>query len=230
MDLFKASRQWAERPGFAQGMTWLSQQGNYTDERVKIDRAAGKILEMFEIEKEYLNTLDGEARVQMEKYLRETIYEKEMFCPACKSKLVLGGLKKYETLLDHVSDPNGESEPAHTFICVNPECEVSKRDCFWDTMGEFFSRFNPKEIKFINNNDAPFGSFQRELNAQLHSEKRHYFYIGPKKYAWTLSFNWIVGANENGEVIKKRPHIRVTGKWFGKFGTWIDWCPLGDIK
>lgn len=61
-----------------------------------------------------------------------------MKCPNCKTELSAGPEKRYETLLDHVSDPNADGYPERpTFICENTSCELHKI-AFWDEYGDFY--------------------------------------------------------------------------------------------
>jgi hypothetical protein len=65
---------------------------------------------------------------KIKKYYYNAIREKfrkshNVPCSVCGKPLVEGGLKNYETLNDHVFDPNGESGPAPTLICNNVNCE-----------------------------------------------------------------------------------------------------------
>lgn len=50
-----------------------------------------------------------------------------LFCPACKKRLHLGIIieEKYETLTEHVSDPNQKSPWKPIFWCLTKECELS---------------------------------------------------------------------------------------------------------
>lgn len=58
-----------------------------------------------------------------------------MKCPFCNKELNIGEDKEYETLLDHVLNPNQESFPLRpTYFCT---CEKSF-DCFWNETGEFY--------------------------------------------------------------------------------------------
>jgi len=59
-----------------------------------------------------------------------------MKCPYCKKKLVAGSLKRYETLGEHVMNPNQEYHPPRkTFIC---SCTPS---IFWDSFGDCYQMF-----------------------------------------------------------------------------------------
>lgn len=58
-----------------------------------------------------------------------------MKCPFCKRPLVPGESKKYETLADHVFDPNKTDYPLRpTFICG---CLLSQ-GAYWDEYGDFY--------------------------------------------------------------------------------------------
>ena len=65
---------------------------------------------------------------------------KPFLCPNCETELVLGpGTKVYETLCDHVSDPNSDSLPAREYyVCPNAACELHDK-AFWDDWGDFYS-------------------------------------------------------------------------------------------
>ena len=59
-----------------------------------------------------------------------------MLCPFCKKKLIPGKLKSYETLVEHVCDPNNEEVVLRpTYVCT---CSFSK-NFFWDTEGDFYT-------------------------------------------------------------------------------------------
>ena len=61
----------------------------------------------------------------------------KMACPFCGKELTKGEKKRYETLIDHVDDPNRENYPLRdTWVC---NCEKSK-DGFWDMFGDYYSK------------------------------------------------------------------------------------------
>jgi hypothetical protein len=58
-----------------------------------------------------------------------------MKCPKCKSELVFGKREIYETLVEHVSNPNDENLPLRwTYVCPN-KCY----DGFYDDYGAYYS-------------------------------------------------------------------------------------------
>jgi hypothetical protein len=65
-------------------------------------------------------------------------YHKEYLCPFCGNKLARGEDEEYETLMEHVEDPNGEyGDPGkrETWVC---SCSMSVQS-FWDAMGDFYT-------------------------------------------------------------------------------------------
>jgi len=74
-------------------------------------------------------------------------------CPNCRTCLVESDSKRrYETRDEHISDPNGESEPKTFFYCRNGECEIAWPACFWDHAGDFYIRFSPTTEKWYDAN------------------------------------------------------------------------------
>lgn len=67
-----------------------------------------------------------------------------MRCPKCKTELVNGESQQYETLLEHVSDPNLEDYPFRpTFICPN-KCFNG----FYDEWGDYYGRDMATEERY----------------------------------------------------------------------------------
>jgi len=62
--------------------------------------------------------------------------QKPLLCPFCGKELILGEQRKYETLADHVCDPNREDYPLrNTYVCTCGDALNS----FWDEWGAFYS-------------------------------------------------------------------------------------------
>jgi hypothetical protein len=102
----------------------------------------------------------------------------KMSCPCCKSKLEFNDLGKYESLSEHVSC-YGSSVKA-SYRCSDPTCQTRNFKDYWGNPsvvcwtedGETYGTLG-KEIKFIGDNSAPFGSFERKLNVELKPEKSY---------------------------------------------------------
>lgn len=59
-----------------------------------------------------------------------------MRCPKCDTELVDGGYREFETLSDHVGNPNALSHPPRsTLVCPN-KCFGDRQ--FFDIYGDFY--------------------------------------------------------------------------------------------
>lgn len=59
-------------------------------------------------------------------------------CPACDLTLSLGQKQVYETVVEHIEDPNQDLKKKHTVICVNKHCRLFGKG-FWGKFGSFYS-------------------------------------------------------------------------------------------
>lgn len=122
-----------------------------------------------------------------------------MRCPKCKATLVKGKLKRYETLLEHVSDPNQDKHPLReTHACPN-KCFGNKQ--FFGYEGGSYGGKDWNEKYF-----SALDSIDREINISvyldMHGKYRHSIAClkririkGEKDIPprWTLRFYWIRG-------------------------------------
>jgi hypothetical protein len=100
-----------------------------------------------------------------------------MECPCCRSRLVKGKeQKQFETLNDHVSDPNEDSPRPFrdVYRCQNSLCEARRRMLFWSEDGEGPYGVIGDSIVWIDNNYGPFNSHARRMHFQIsyHDEDR----------------------------------------------------------
>lgn len=137
----------------------------------------------------------------MKKYLLLPVH-----CPKCHSLLVDGEMREFETLLDHVIDPNKMSYPLRpTLVCINEACPASKSDVFWDEVGDYYG--SSKEIGLTYNDCTSFyPSHARKQDIEIYKKGlKSKIYLSP---AWTL---WILmpfiefsyKSDEWGRVLKK---------------------------
>lgn len=72
-----------------------------------------------------------------------------MRCPLCQNKLhKSSSTKVYETLNEHVCDPNGKPDAKMFFMCLNGQCKFRysvENDVFWDYMGDIYFGRNCKQ-------------------------------------------------------------------------------------
>jgi len=80
-----------------------------------------------------------------------------MRCPYCKNTLYRGPKRVYETLIDHVMDPNAEDLPERrTFVC---KCSP---DMFWDQYGDVY-RHERKAVNALVENQLNLGGKNESL-------------------------------------------------------------------
>jgi len=156
-----------------------------------------------------------------------------MKCPVCKTELVVWKQLRLETLSDHVFDPNGEQEIplSDAYRCPSPFCctnvggkagEMYEPRVFWNSNGDLYSNGTSKDIPFVDNNNAPFGSLNRRLNVEIYKkdENKHLLTIPcwPLK-GWKVYKKYSYQSNENGDILKRRFHL----EWITNEGIYHTW-------
>lgn len=69
-----------------------------------------------------------------------THLEGEWVCPCCGVKLIKGEARRFETLDEHVSDPNKEEYPLRdTWMCPTSTCKVHTTKAFYADMGGLYT-------------------------------------------------------------------------------------------
>src|SRR3989304_3466415 len=63
------------------------------------------------------------------------VNDSNLKCPKCKGQLVLSGMSKYQNLIEHVSDPNGEPSVKEEYRCKS-KCYPQR--IFWDWFGDVY--------------------------------------------------------------------------------------------
>ena len=69
-------------------------------------------------------------------------------CPVCTVELVEGHKMLYETLSEHVCDPNGNYPVPKrgTWVCPNPECMLCQTGWWSNEEGAWYSYYTSEEI------------------------------------------------------------------------------------
>lgn len=136
-----------------------------------------------------------------------------MFCPKCHEKLVEGEPRKFETLSEHVSNPNMESYPLRiTYVCKNPNCECSKDDVFWNETGDYYGMGN---IEFEDDKYSAYPSFARRMEIEIYNKGlKKRTYLHPALTLWVLKpvIEYNYKADNNGNVVSKSWSL----KWLKK--------------
>ncbi len=120
-----------------------------------------------------------------------------MKCPFCKNELVKGLEKKYESIADHVINPNAISYPLRsTFICGNTNCNFSVNS-FWDEYGTFYSN---NHYPYSNITSA-LGSWYRKHDVKCKIAEKFYWLT---KIIFKWQFNgWYFRAHSIAEFCVK---------------------------
>ena len=104
-------------------------------------------------------------------------------CPCCIGKLEANGSRLYETLVEHVLDPNNETPNYRpTLRCSNHSC-ITYKNVFWSDAGEEFTEVErhhtyTKMMAAASGNLAPFGSYQRMANVKYSDANRKWYKFG----------------------------------------------------
>ena len=173
------------------------------------------------------DNLSDEDKSQLKEITDKIIQEGlQMECPICRTKLVLGnGTKRYETLSDHVCDPNGTIPERPYFECPNEKCAIYKNS-FFDEQGEFYTNLPLKEMcKAFNHTIEDYLHYQRNKNTchaaynsfgrkcwfeTTYKEQTKHFFIGKFKYGFYLYFQ--MKADRYGNIIQRKPKIQLLKK------------------
>lgn len=94
----------------------------------------------------------------------------QMYCPKCHKPLINGEKKRFETLCEHVEDPNEEFERPlrNTFICNNPQCPAFNENIFWDESGAMYG--HNFKFKFDNDLNSAYPSFERKMDIEIYKK------------------------------------------------------------
>lgn len=66
--------------------------------------------------------------------------ESDWVCPCCGKKLVPGSARRFETMDEHVGDPNKEEYPLRpTWVCATVGCKVNTSKSFYADGGELYT-------------------------------------------------------------------------------------------
>ena len=148
---------------------------------------------------------------------------KDFRCPVCYDELKVTGQARLETLNEHISDPNGTSSMKDKYECVNVGCLAFIHKAFWNEDGEYYIRDFKAKIDFIADNNAPFGSSQRQMNVEIYKKDENYILLNLYYFKIKVKFDY--KSNENGSILKRKRRFLILKR--DKIG-WVLW--LSPIK
>ena len=139
--------------------------------------------------------------------LREQV---DIGCPICKTRLVFVKRSNYETLNDHVGDPNGYVYKKDAFGCPNESCEAHKDGLKWlaDGEGPYGGKFSwEAKYKYIDGNRRAFRTMWRQMDAEQDKIIK-LFKIG--KFNVKLSHGCKTDLNGKKKFLSDRFHFQLT--------------------
>ena len=163
-----------------------------------------------------IDLINKHKNFEMAFSIQERNNNKKWYCPACKSTVKITGKKRYETSFEHIVDPNKEEYPLRDiYQCINKNCISNKNKIFWDYEGNRYNGFTSFRKECINENDAPFGSFQRKQNVEIYKRGvKDITYLHPILCLWL--FQPIIEheylADTDGNVLKRKNHLKFLKK------------------
>ncbi|KKK69100.1 hypothetical protein LCGC14_2937450 [marine sediment metagenome] len=138
---------------------------------------------------------------------------KDFRCPVCYDKLKVTGQARLETLNEHIWDPMKDK-----YECVNVDCPAFIHKAFWNEDGEYYIRDFKAKISFIDNNNAPFGSSQRQMNVEIYKKDENYILLNLYYFKIKVKFDY--KSNENGSILKRKRRFLILKR--DKVG-WVHW-------
>lgn len=127
-----------------------------------------------------------------------------MKCPICKTELAVTGQAYLETLVEHVEGcaPSLKDK----YQCPNKECVAFTDDLKWNDYGEYYCGKNYlKKYPFIDSNDAPLGSHQRQANVEINKHNENFTLLNLYFIKFVIEFKY--KSNMNGDVLSRTPKI-----------------------
>jgi hypothetical protein len=131
-----------------------------------------------------------------------------MNCPLCKTELVrLPNQERYQDLLEHVLDPNGEPSMKDLYTCPNDSCEMHTMESHWGYTGEWYRTRKGSTVSYMGMNMAPYDSWERQMYTEIYDKTgdRLLFNL----YFIRVELKWEKEANMQGDVLRRRPYILI---------------------
>ena len=155
--------------------------------------------------------------------------ENKMRCPVCRCELVEYKMLPLQTADEHIMGCENPSLKM-AYCCPNTKnCACTFADgkpvVYWNEDGELYG--NAMGLPAIDNNNAPFGSFQRKINVEVYKKDENKLILAlPFCFPSVLSgmnifTHWHYKANEEGEILQRRLRF----DYITKYGVYHNWGP-----
>jgi hypothetical protein len=135
-----------------------------------------------------------------------------MLCPCCRTELIEDGKAFLESLDEHVCQ--SEVSLKSKFICPNNSCETFNT-IFWNDMGEVYSvdwdaYQKSKSINYIDKNDGPFGSIQRQINIEVDKKDENFILFSCRWFKIEVVYNYT--SDKDGNILSRQRTYRIWKK------------------
>jgi uncharacterized protein YbaR (Trm112 family) len=124
----------------------------------------------------------------------------ELKCPICKTSLVITDKKRLESLEEHVFNIPPTLKDAYT--CPNTACIAFLDNLIWNENGEFYCDNIQKKYPFIDNNNAPFGSWGRKANVEIYKHDEDFYLFHIKNTGIKIIYKYT--ADKDGIILKRK--------------------------
>jgi len=122
-------------------------------------------------------------------------------CPICTIEMINGEPKRYETLDDHVCNPNGHLPERETYVCKNTGCDAFRDQLFWDYEGGGSYNSAGRDYKYIDDNPCAIPSFQRKLYAEIYDKSQNSTILRTKRLLIERKARRV--ADEYGNILRQ---------------------------
>jgi len=126
-----------------------------------------------------------------------------MYCPSCRTELVVTGQERLETLDEHIS--GCRTIPLKDkYECPNDKCPTFGKLC-WNDDGDCYGTLGNHDIQFIDNNDGAFGSIARRLNVEINKKDENFDLLKIGRFWFRLVYSY--KSNDDGEILNRHRRI-----------------------
>lgn len=137
-----------------------------------------------------------------------------MKCPICKSELVKWVSMPLQSFDEHICSPDKTPTLKQSYCCSSFVCPSFVENTInpiivWTIDGEMFCMdyHKARNLKFIDNNNAPFGTYQRKINVEIYKKDENKllftFPCYPLK-GWKVYSKWYYKSNEDGKILQRK--------------------------
>ena len=117
-----------------------------------------------------------------------------LLCPICQERLEITHQDRYESLDEHVSDPNGTPSMKDGYECSNENCKSRKAGAVWTSDGSLYLVHTRREIDYAEASKIMEENCKDGIDSAIGSWQRSYDEVEKKRKKNTIKINlhWIM--------------------------------------